>query len=110
MLAIRLATLELKLHALLAVLERRYRSDQPRVPAGRPEGGQWTRVGGSQTEDRTRTAVAGVLILQRVGVGERGMIRHCIYQDMLGRQFGFEQDATKLCPPTYKAPPYNGPF
>jgi hypothetical protein len=26
-------------------LERHYRPDQPRVPAGRPEGGQWTRDG-----------------------------------------------------------------
>ncbi|MBI4923904.1 MAG: hypothetical protein HY834_19395 [Devosia nanyangense] len=28
-----------------ALLEQRYRPDQPRVPAGRPEGGEWTRVG-----------------------------------------------------------------
>jgi len=29
---------EMALHAL----ERRYRPDQPRLPAGTPEGGQWT--------------------------------------------------------------------
>lgn len=30
-----------------ALLELRYIPDQPRVPAGNPDGGQWTDVGGS---------------------------------------------------------------
>ncbi|MBI4923899.1 MAG: hypothetical protein HY834_19370 [Devosia nanyangense] len=83
-----------------ALLEQRYRPDQPRVPAGRPEGGEWTVVG-SRPEDRTDVAIAGNLIAQRVGLGDKGLVRHCIYLDMLGRQFGFELDASKLCPPTY---------
>jgi hypothetical protein len=45
LLVIRLATLEMKLVALRGGLERRYRADQPRVPAGKPDGGQWTRDG-----------------------------------------------------------------
>lgn len=110
MLAIKLATLELKLHNFLAALERHYRPDQPRMPAGRPEGGQWTRVGGSSGGSRTRTALTGVLILQRVGVGRDGLIRHCIYQDMFGRQFTREQNAIELCRPTLPVPPYHGPL
>ena len=39
-------TLELTLDALLFALERRYAPDQPRVPAGNSDGGQWTIVSG----------------------------------------------------------------
>ena len=46
-LAIQLATLELKLHDFIQALERRYSPDQPRVPAGSPDGGQWSDRGGS---------------------------------------------------------------
>ncbi|MGV3576159.1 MAG: hypothetical protein ACO1O4_13620 [Devosia sp.] len=38
---IHLATLSLKLDVLIGALERRYRPDQPRMPKGTPEGGQW---------------------------------------------------------------------
>jgi hypothetical protein len=41
-LAIELATLGLKLDAFVRALERRYSPDQPRVPAGSPDGGEWT--------------------------------------------------------------------
>lgn len=37
----------------LRALERRYRADQPRAPAGQPDGGQWIAVG---TSPRRRTA------------------------------------------------------
>jgi len=37
-----LVVLELKLAALVSRLERRHAPDQPRVPAGSSEGGQWT--------------------------------------------------------------------
>jgi len=37
--AIALATLELKLYNFVQALERRYAPDQPRVPAGNPDGG-----------------------------------------------------------------------
>jgi len=43
--AIALATLELKLYNFVQALERRYAPDQPRVPAGNPDGGQWTSGG-----------------------------------------------------------------
>ena len=99
--------LELAIGAYLdGLVERRYRPDQPRVPAGNPDGGQWTTVGGSG--DRARTALAGNLIAQRVGVGDSGLVRHCIYQDMFGRQFTTEVNAALPCRPTYPVPPYFG--
>ncbi len=39
---IKAATVEMRVGLALRVLERRYRPDQPRMPAGTPEGGQWT--------------------------------------------------------------------
>jgi hypothetical protein len=107
---VRLATLELKLGTLLRSLERRYNADQPRVPAGSPKGGQWTSIGGSRGAVRIRAALAAKLLTQRVGVGDDRMIRHCIYHDYFGRQFGQEQDAAKVCPPTLTVPPYYGPL
>lgn len=60
---IRLATLSLKLDVLVALLERRYRPDQPRAPKGTPEGGQWiddlSRVGTVRREVE-RILVAGL--------------------------------------------------
>lgn len=120
--AIKPATLEIELKLLTRALERRYSPDQPRVAAGNPDGGQWTsggggagsssRVAGGRPESRKpiKTALAGVLIMQRVGVGDSSLVRHCIYQDMFGRQYGFEQDAAKLCPPTFPTKPYYGPY
>ncbi len=110
-LTIQLLTLELKFDLFIAALERRYSPEQPRVPAGDPAGGQWTGGGGGmQRRSPIQTALAGVLITQRVGVGEAGMIRQCIYQDIFERQYGIEQEATELCPPTYVAKPYYGPY
>lgn len=103
------ATLELKLGAFARALERRYSPDQLRVPAGTPEGGRWTATGESPSA-RTRTALAGVLIDQRVGVGDGELIRMCTYQDMFGRLRSREIDAGKLCPPVLKFPAYYGPF
>ena len=50
--AVRAGTLEIKLNRLIRAIERRYRADQPRAPAGTPEGGQWV-------EDRVRVAQTG---------------------------------------------------
>jgi hypothetical protein len=105
---IRLATVSLKLDVLVAALERRYRADQPRAPKGTPGGGQWVYAGGPTTPSRIRTALAAVLHTQRVGLGDNGLVRHCIYVDMLGRQLTREIDASKYCPPTVAAPPYHG--
>mgnify|MGYP005831155641 CR=1 FL=1 len=97
---IRLATLSLKLDVLIGGLERRYRPDQPRAPKGTPEGGQWVSAG-----ERVRTALAGVLIGERVGLGDAGLVLHCIYLDMLGRQRTVELNAMVSCRPTYPAAP-----
>jgi Bacterial CdiA-CT RNAse A domain len=40
---------------LQRALDRKYRSDQPRVPAGNPDGGQWTSEDGGQGADDDRT-------------------------------------------------------
>jgi hypothetical protein len=110
-LAIDLATLELRLDAFIWELERRYRPDQPRAPKGTPIGGRWIRDGSQPSDRRKRTAMAGRLILDRVGLSDDGrLVRHCIYQDMLGRQYGFEQDASVDCPLTYVTKPYWGPY
>jgi len=101
-LRLRCAAAESRMTAALLALERHYRPDQPRVPAGAPEGGQWTSDGSAPAR---HVALAGNLIAQRVGAGEMGLIRICTYIDLLGRQYSFEQDAIRLCPPTYKAPP-----
>lgn len=50
--AIRFATLEIKLGLLAGAVERRYRPDQPRAPAGTPDGGRWV-------DDRVHLAQAG---------------------------------------------------
>ena len=61
LLALRLATFWLKLDAFVGMLERRYRPDQPRVPAGSPDGGQWTAAGGARPRslDHVAQAVTG---------------------------------------------------
>jgi hypothetical protein len=46
---------DLKLDLVLQRLRRKYSPDQPRVPAGNPDGGQWTSGGGSSA----RPAVQG---------------------------------------------------
>lgn len=38
-------------YAIRAALSAKYRPDQPRVPAGSPEGGQWTSDAGAQSTD-----------------------------------------------------------
>lgn len=45
LLAAKSTLLELKMHVVAAQIQailRRYRPDQPRVPAGQPTGGRWT--------------------------------------------------------------------
>ena len=90
-------------------LEQYYRPDQPRVPAGTPEGGQWTDAGSSR-DDRQDTALAAPLIGQRVGIVETEFKRMCTYMDMFGRQYSREVPAGEPCPRTLVVPPYRGPF
>lgn len=42
--------LHFKALALAGVYARKYREDQPRVPEGNPDGGQWTYDGGSSSQ------------------------------------------------------------
>jgi hypothetical protein len=109
---LRLATLELKLATFVSTLERRYRPDQPRAPKGTPTGGQWVDDPSAKPRSSTprNVALAGNLVLQRVGLGDDRLIRQCIYQDMLGRQYTIELDASEECPNTFRVPPYYGAF
>jgi len=98
---LRLYLAQRRLGRAIDALVRKYRPDQPRAPKGTHEGGQWVRTNG--TPERIRVALAGVLIMQRVGLGDAGLVRHCIYEDMLGRQRTVEVNAAVLCRPTYPA-------
>jgi hypothetical protein len=100
-----LATLSLKLDVLIAALERRYRADRPRAPKGTPDGGRWIDAAGAPRTTRIRTALAANLVAERVGPGDAGLVRHCIYVDMLGRQRTIELNAMVSCRPTYPAAP-----
>lgn len=55
---------EIKLDLVVWQLRRKYRPDQPRVPAGNPDGGQWTSEGGGAQFVRisNRTADADAFI------------------------------------------------
>lgn len=55
---LRTATTETRLTIASLALEQHYRRDQPRVPAGVPEGGQWTNEG-DRSGPRSRVAVEG---------------------------------------------------
>ena len=81
-LGIKAATVEMRWGMALRELERHYRSDQPRVPAGTREGGRWTDDGRSGVQ-RQDAALAGRLIDQRFGIGGNGkLIRMCTYFDL----------------------------
>jgi hypothetical protein len=83
------------------LIETRYRPDQPRVPAGNPEGGQWTNDGGGHLQV---TAITWRLLDQRVGPGPNGLIRSCTYIDSTGIMRTIFIDAIRLCPPTFPFP------
>jgi hypothetical protein len=46
---VRIMLADLKFELALRALGRKYSEDQPRVPAGNPDGGQWTSGGGGQS-------------------------------------------------------------
>jgi hypothetical protein len=48
---VRIMLADLKFELALRALGRKYSPDQPRVPAGNPDGGQWTDGGGEQSRD-----------------------------------------------------------
>jgi hypothetical protein len=48
--------LELKVYTFISLLERHDNPDQPRVPAGNPDGGEWTSGGGGGLPASGRTA------------------------------------------------------
>jgi hypothetical protein len=123
-LALDLAALELKLYAFTDAvehrLERRYNPDQPRVPAGNSDGGQWTSIGGSegsaaassgergggsQGHKPVRTAFAGRLDNVQLLHMEGTYFWMCYYKDMLGRKWGRSLQIDRICPDTYPAPP-----
>lgn len=65
----------------MALLERKYRADQPRVPAGSPEGGEWTTEdGGSLQAVANRRVIPGPIDL-RSGEGGHSIQRHVNQSD-----------------------------
>lgn len=48
-----------KLEKLYEEIERKYRPDQARVPAGNPDGGQWTDEGGGSSSQGDRGGASG---------------------------------------------------
>ena len=116
LLDLQLVTLQLKLDVFVHDFERRYSPDQPRVPAGRSDGGQWTSDGGGSlaheagrngppnaSRRSVRIALGARLIGKRFGLGGDRVIVHCYYRDMLGNDFTIEPDATLEGRPTWPA-------
>jgi hypothetical protein len=59
---------EIKFELVLWKLRRKYRPDQPRVPAGNLDGGQWTGEGvGANTEDSTSNPLESFAAARRRG-------------------------------------------
>ena len=90
-----LATIELKVQGIVRVLERRYRPNQPRAPAGAPEGGQWVDDTGGGRNSETRRRIAqltpfGVLVDQ---IRLNDSSRLCIY-DLGAQQWVIEYGPT----------------
>lgn len=100
--AMRLASIEIKLDGLARALERRYRPGQPRAPRGSPIGGQWVEDA-TPSSRGTRMALAGELIKRRLRGTANDLFWECMYQDMLGRRYTWFFD--ELCPRFYPAPP-----
>lgn len=84
-----------------ALIERRYRPDQPRVPAGSPDGGQWTTVGGGTPNTHIaagfgRITFSGPLIGTEYD-SDNNRTR-CLYRDLAtGHIFGVWEQGT-YCP------------
>ena len=99
---IKAATAGTRFETALGALERRYRADQPRVPAGTPDGGQWTDVGGGAG---MRVAVASERLQylgKREGFGADRVIFHCYYGKEGIVLKTLEVDAMLGCPPFYE--------
>lgn len=97
-LRLRQETAASKIMMALRELEQRNWEDQPRIPSGRWDGGRWTTESGSSDESRN-VAGRATLLDQRLGVGEKGLIRHCTYIDSDGKMTTLVIDAIHLCPP-----------
>lgn len=107
--AIKLATLDLRLHALAYSLELRHWSTQPRVPAGSERGGEWMAVEGAKPikEEELQVAFGAILKFQQGRVQDPvlGSATKCFYRDILDRWFAILVGVEKDCPPTYPADP-----
>ena len=102
--AIRFGVLARRLAQVL--VEEKYRSDQPRVPAGRPEGGQWIWAGGGRrragSQSRTLVAALGRVTFSGPLVGMERDIENnrtrCLFKDTAtGHIFGVWYQGTD-CP------------
>lgn len=89
-----------------ALREEKYRADQPRAPAGRPEGGQWIWAGGSSrrggSQGRTlvatmgRVTFSGPLVWREYDAANDRT--RCLYKDLTsGHIFGLWYSG-RYCP------------
>lgn len=102
-LRIRSESAAIRMSSALKALERHYRPDQPRVPAGSPEGGQWTDEGIGGRVGRVAAGLEQLRLAgQRVGFGDDRVVRHCYYANSAGVVVHtLELDAILPCPPFY---------
>lgn len=71
----------------------KYRPGQPRVPAGSPDGGQWTAVGGSGLGGATRTPLRDGGLFHLVGTGN--YYSACKITDYLASKLGMRREALR---------------
>ncbi len=108
--AVQFAALELKLYALIerlergSWLERRYAPDQPRVPAGNSDGGQWTDGDGGNGRQGSQPSSGQRLAQMSSQMGKlvtklRYNVHHvtCIY-DFGDALYGWESNMFDGCP------------
>ena len=95
---------------LQRALQRKYRPDQPRVPAGNPDGGQWTSEGGgSSAVSRARRLAEVIQICVTSGksltTNEFGVKKHSVTYECPGGQT-INKEGFGHSPPGFIRDPY----
>jgi hypothetical protein len=95
------SNVEAKLEELARVVETKYDPNQPRVPAGNPDGGQWTETGaGSATNSTTKEESLILSGLRRISSGLEDLCGNQYMRDvfqcrMVGLRACYEQAALR---------------
>jgi hypothetical protein len=92
---------EAKLRHLASAVETKYDPNQPRVPAGNPDGGQWTDAGAGSATDNTTNEESLILSgLRRISSGLEELCWNQYMRDvfqcrMVGLRACYEQAALR---------------